>query len=157
MEISDVAYMNLALQQAQKAYKRGDVPIGAVIVENNKILGAGYNKKEKKHCSLYHAEIVALKNACKKVGDWRLNNATMYVTMEPCCMCAGAILNHRIKRVVIGVTEPNCGACGSGVDLLNNTNLNSKTEVLTGVCEPECKKLLQDFFVARRKIKKEQV
>ena len=150
MEKQDVDFMNIAIEQAKTAYKKQDVPIGAIIVQNGKIIGKGYNKKEKKHCSLYHAEIVALKHACKKVGDWRLVDATMYVTMEPCCMCAGAILNHRIKRVVIGITEPKNGACGSGVDLLNNQNLGTKTQVTTGVCAEQCKQLLQDFFAKRR-------
>lgn len=150
MEKNDNFFMNLALNEAKKAFKKGDVPVGAVVVLNGKIIGTGYNKKEKKHCSIYHAEIVALKNACKKVGDWRLNDATMFVTMEPCTMCAGAIVNHRIKRVVVGITEPKCGACGSGVDLLNNTALGTKTEVVCGVCQNECKELLQNFFAKRR-------
>ena len=150
MEFSDEHFMQQAIGQAKIASKKGDVPIGAVIVKDGKIIAKGYNKKEKKHCSVYHAEIVALKNACKKLNDWRLNDCTMYVTMEPCAMCAGAIVNHRLKRVVIGVTEPKCGACGSGIDVLNNDSLNTKTDVLKGVCQDECKALLQDFFVKRR-------
>ena len=150
MEKADIFFMNKALKQAEKAFKLEEVPGGAVVVQSGKIIGRGFNKKESKHCSVYHAEIVALKSACKKVGDWRLNDATLYVTMEPCVMCAGAIVNHRIKRVVIGVKEANFGACGSGIDILNNSNLNTKTEVEFGVLEEECKDILQKFFKERR-------
>ena len=146
----DEKFMNIAINQAKKAFQNQEVPIGCVIVQNGKILGRGYNKKEKKHCSIFHAEIVALENACKKLGDWRLNDATMYVTMEPCAMCAGAIVNHRIKRVVIGITEPNFGACGSGIDILNNQSLNTKTEVITGILKEQCLKIIQNFFEERR-------
>lgn len=143
-------FMKQAIVQAKKAYKNDEVPVGAVIVHNGKIIGKGYNKKEKKHCSIYHAEIVAIQNACKKIKDWRLSDCTMYVTMEPCCMCAGAIVNHRIKHVVFGVSEQNFGACGSGIDLLNNQTLNTKIVTDKGVCENECKQLLQDFFKQKR-------
>ena len=154
MELQDNYFMHLAIEQAKIAFKKGDVPIGAVIVKNGKVIGKGYNKKEKKHCSVYHAEIIALKNACKKLKDWRLNDLTLYVTMEPCSMCAGAIVNHRLSRVVIGVTEPNFGACGSGIDILNNHKLNTKVQVTKGVCESECKELLQKFFAERRQSSK---
>ena len=151
---TNIKYMRLALLEAQKAFKREDVPVGCVIVLGDKIIGKGYNKKEAKHCSLYHAELVAIKKACKSVKDWRLCDATMFVTMEPCAMCAGAIVNHRIKRVVIGTKEPNFGACGSGIDILNNSGLNTKTEVISSVLEDECRQILQDFFVERRKLNK---
>ena len=145
-------FMKLAIKQAEKALNNDEVPVGCVIVKDGKVVGRGYNKKEKLHCSIYHAEIVAIENACKKLKDWRLDDGyTMYVTMEPCAMCAGAIVNHRIKNVVIGVKEPNFGACGSGIDLLNNQSLNTKTNVIVGVLESECKKFLQDFFVLKRK------
>ena len=149
----DEKYMRLAKKQAQKAFQNEEVPVGCVIVQNGEIIGRGYNQKEHKHCSVYHAEIIALQKACKKIGDWRLNDATMYVTMEPCAMCAGAIVNHRIGRVIIGVTEPNFGACGSGIDILNNNNLNTKTEVVSGILKEDCKLLLQSFFEERRKKK----
>ena len=145
-------FMKLAIKEAQKALKNDEVPVGCVIVKDGKVVGRGYNKKEKLHCSIYHAEIVAIEKACKKLGDWRLDDGyTLYATMEPCAMCAGAIVNHRIKNVVIGVAEQNFGACGSGVDLLNNQALNTKTNVIVGVLEDECKKLLQDFFALKRK------
>ena len=147
----DQKFMNLALKQAKKAFLNEEVPVGCVIEKDGKIFATGYNKKEKLHCSIYHAEIVAIEKACKKLGDWRLDDGfTMYVTMEQCAMCAGAIVNHRIKRVVIGITEQNFGACGSGIDILNNDNLNTKTEVKIGVMQEECKNLLQQFFKQRR-------
>lgn len=147
---NDVKFMRLAYNQALKALKNDEVPVGCVVVLNGKVIGRGYNQKETKHCSVFHAEIVAIQNACKKVGDWRLNDAKLYVTMEPCAMCAGAIVNHRIKHVVIGVTEPNFGACGSGIDILNNNSLGTKTEVTIGVLKTECKTLLQNFFKEKR-------
>ena len=152
MEI-DEKYMKLAIAEAQKAYLIQDVPVGCVIVLHDRVIAAGYNQKEKHHCSIYHAEIIALERACNEVGDWRLNDATLYVTMEPCAMCAGAIMNHRIKRVVIGTMESNFGACGSGIDILNNEKLGTQTEVVSGVLEEECRELLQAFFKNRRKQK----
>lgn len=150
----DEKFMKSALCEARKAYENQEVPVGCVVVLNGKIIGRGYNKKETKHCSVYHAEIVALQKACKKVGDWRLNDATLYVTMEPCVMCAGAIINHRIGRVVIGITEPNFGACGSGIDVLNNKSLGTNTELETGILANDCKSILQIFFENRRKMTK---
>ena len=147
---NDEKYMKLAVAQAQKAFQNDEVPVGCVIVFDDQVVGKGYNQKEKKHCSVYHAEIVAIENACKKIGDWRLNGATLYVTMEPCAMCAGAIVNHRISRVVIGVMEPNFGACGSGVDILNNDKLNTHIKVESGILQEECKNLLQSFFKEKR-------
>ena len=151
---TDEYYMNIALNEAKKAFKNEDVPVGAVVVFDGKVVGKGYNKKEKEKCSLYHAELVAIKKACKNIGDWRLVDCELFVTLEPCVMCAGAIMNHRIKRVVIGVTEPNFGACGSGIDILNNNSLGTKTQVEKGVLQDECLKLLQDFFKNRREINK---
>lgn len=149
-KIDDEKFMKLAIAEAQKALKKDEVPVGCVIVQDGKVIGSGYNKKEKKHCAIFHAEIVALKNACKRIGDWRLCDATLFVTMEPCAMCAGAILNHRLKRVVIGVTEPKFGACGGGVDLLHCKSLGSNVCMQTGVLQDECLALLQSFFKNRR-------
>ena len=149
---NDEKYMKLAIKEAKKALKNDEVPVGSVIVKDGKVVARGYNKKEKLHCSIFHAEIIAIEKVCKNLGDWRLYDGyTMYVTMEPCAMCAGAIVNHRIKNVVIGVTEPNFGACGSGIDILNNQSLNTKTNVRVGVLKDECKTLLQDFFALKRK------
>ncbi|HAJ77505.1 MAG TPA: tRNA-specific adenosine deaminase [Clostridiales bacterium] len=154
LDSNDKKFMKLAIKEAQKALKNDEVPVGCVIAKDDKVVAKGYNKKEKLHCSVYHAEIVAIEKICKKIGDWRLNDGyTIYVTMEPCAMCAGAIINHRIKNVVIGITEPNFGACGSGIDILNNASLNTKTNVKTGVLAEDCKTLLQSFFEKKRKLK----
>ncbi len=152
----DKKFMALAIRQAQKAFKNEEVPVGCVIVQNNKVIGRGYNQKERRNCALYHAELIAIKQACKKNGDWRLCGCTLYVTMEPCAMCAGAIVNHRIKSVVIGVMEQNFGACGSGIDILNNKSLNTKTSAKTGVLQSQCKQMLQNFFKQRRSIAKQK-
>ena len=154
MQNKDEKFMKLALKEAQKAFDNDEVPVGCVIVKDNKVIARGYNKKEQKNCSIYHAEIVAIKGACKKVGDWRLEDCILYVTMEPCAMCAGAILNHRIKNVVYGISEQKFGACGGGIDLLNNQDLNTKTNVISGVLQNDCLKLLQNFFKKRRQIAK---
>ena len=148
--MNDEKFMKIALNEAKKALKNDEVPVGCVITQNGKVIAKGYNKKEQKKCAIFHAEIIAIEKACKKIGDWRLNDCTLYVTMEPCVMCAGAIYNHRIGKVVIGVLEPNCGACGSGIDILNNNNYCSKTEVKKGVMQKECLSLLQKFFKQRR-------
>ena len=153
---TDKKFMTLAIKQAQKAFKNDEVPVGCVIVQNNKVVGRGYNQKEKHDCALYHAELIAIKQACKKIGDWRLCDCTLFVTMEPCAMCAGAIVNHRIKSVVIGVMEQNFGACGSGINILNNQSLNTKTSVKSGVLQPQCKQMLQDFFKQRRNLAKQK-
>ena len=143
-------YMLEAIKQAKKAYKKGEVPVGAVIVCDDKIIGKGYNKKEHKKSTTYHAEIVAINNASKKLKDWRLNDCEMYVTLEPCCMCAGAILNARIKSVYIGAMEKNFGCCGSAYNLLDSEKFTTKVACQTGIMESECVKLLQDFFKDKR-------
>ena len=149
-ETKNQKYMKFALIEAQKALSKNEVPVGCVIVKDDKIISKGYNKKEQNHCSIYHAEIIAIEKACKKLGDWRLEDCTLFVTMEPCAMCAGAILNHRIKNVVFGISEQNFGACGGGINLLNNSDLNSKTNVISGILKDECLELLQRFFKDRR-------
>ena len=146
----DEKFMKDALKQAKKAYAIDEVPIGCVIVQNGKIIARGYNRRNIDKNTLAHAELSAIRKASKKTGDWRLEDCDLYVTLEPCQMCAGAIVNHRIKRVVIGVTEEHCGACGSGIDILNNENLGTKTEVLKGVLKNDCKDMLQKFFRRRR-------
>ena len=149
-KLDDEKFMHIALLEAQKAFKKDEVPVGCVIVKNGKVISKGHNKKEKKHCAVFHAEIVALLGACKKLHDWRLNNCTMYVTMEPCAMCAGAILNHRVGKVVIGIAEPHFGACGGGIDLLHCPALGSNVSVQKGILAEQCLQLLQDFFKRRR-------
>ena len=118
--------MILALEEAKKAYKKGEVPIGAVIVKNGKVIAKGHNKKEKKHMTTRHAEIEVIEKASKKIRDWRLNSCEMYVTLEPCCMCAGAILNARLDKVYIGAMEKNYGCCGSAYNLQIAKSLQQK-------------------------------
>lgn len=143
-------FMLEALKQAQKAYKKKEVPVGAVIVKNGKVIGCGYNQKEKKHSATKHAEIIAIEKASKKIKDWRLNDCEMYVTLEPCVMCAGAILSARIKKVYIGAMEKNFGCCGSAMNILNNSAFTTKVEFETGVMENESVEMLQSFFKNKR-------
>lgn len=151
--LEDRKYMLEAIKQAKKAENVGDVPIGCVIVCDGKIIARGYNKRNKKKSTLCHAEIEAIGKATKKVGDWRLENCTMYVTLEPCPMCAGAIVQARINRVVVGAMNPKAGCAGSIVNLLQMDGFNHKVELTTGVREKECGDLLSNFFVRIRKNK----
>ena len=139
-------YMLEALKLAQTAYNKGEVPIGAVIVKDNKIIAKGYNTREKTQQALNHAEIIAIKKACKKLKSWRLSDCEMYVTLEPCAMCAGAILNARINRVHIACLDPNHGAVVSKYNLLTDGTLNHKTDILVGERKQEAKQLVQTFF-----------
>ncbi|MBZ4655803.1 MAG: CMP/dCMP deaminase zinc-binding protein [Thermoanaerobacter sp.] len=139
-------FMEAALLEAKKSYQLGEVPVGAVIVKEGQIIGRGFNQKESTNDATAHAEIIAIKEACKTLGSWRLDDCSMYVTLEPCPMCAGAILEARIKRVYIGAESDKSGAAGTVVDILNNSYLGSKTEVYFGIMEEECKTLLKDFF-----------
>ncbi|EGD52028.1 CMP/dCMP deaminase, zinc-binding [Thermoanaerobacter ethanolicus JW 200] len=139
-------FMEAAILEAKKSYQLGEVPVGAVIVKDGQIIGKGFNQKESSNDATTHAEILAIKEACKTLGSWRLDDCSMYVTLEPCPMCAGAILESRIKRVYIGAESERTGAAGTVVDILNNSYLGSKTEVYFGIMEEECKTLLKDFF-----------
>ena len=141
----DEKYMSEALLLAQKAAELGEVPVGAVIVHGSEIIGKGYNKRETCKNSLKHAEIEAINEACTFLGGWRLSECELYVTLEPCPMCAGAIINSRIKRVVYGARDAKAGAFGSVINL-NSYPLNHKTEFCVGVCECECAGMLSDFF-----------
>lgn len=151
--LEDRKYMLEALKQAKKAELVDDVPIGCVIVCDGKIIARGYNKRNKKKSTLCHAEIEAIGKATKKIGDWRLDKCTLYVTLEPCPMCAGAIVQARIKRVVIGAMNPKAGCAGSIVNLLQMDGLNHKVEISSGVREKECSELLTSFFAKLRKNK----
>lgn len=133
-------YMNIAIKEAKKAYKYEEVPVGAVIVKNNKIIAKAYNKKEKTKNVTKHAEIIAISKACKKIKNWRLDDCIIYVTMEPCMMCSGAIEQSRIKKIVYGVKNKNYGS----------TNQLKNIEIISQVCEKECRKLVQSFFKKRR-------
>ena len=142
--------MEEAIKLARKAYKKNEVPIGAVIVKDGKIISKAYNNREKSQQAINHAEIIAIKKACKKLHSWRLNECEMYVTLEPCSMCAGAILNARLKSVHIACLDATHGAVISKYNLLTDGTLNHKTEVIVGECEQEAKQLIQSFFKSIR-------
>ncbi len=148
----DIYFMNTAIELAKKAASMGEVPIGAVIVKDGEIISEGYNLRETQKLSTAHAEIAAIEAACKRLGGWRLFGCTLYVTLEPCAMCAGAIVNSRIDRVVYGANDIRFGACGSLFNI-NSYPLNHAFEVCGGICEEECKQLLSDFFSELRKKK----
>ena len=150
---ADEKYMRAAIGQARKAGAIGEVPIGCVIVYEDKIIARGYNRRTIDKNVLSHAEIIAIKKACKKMGDWRLEGCTMYVTLEPCPMCAGAIVQARIPKVVIGYMNPKAGCAGSVLDLLHEDGFNHQVEMENGVLEEECSRLMKDFFKALREKK----
>ena len=152
---NDEYFMNIALQLAENAYQMGEVPVGAVIVCGNEIISTGYNRRETDKNSLRHAEIDAIDGACQALGGWRLSRCTLYVTLEPCPMCAGAIINSRIGRVVFGAFDAKAGAFGSVLNM-NFYPLNHKVRLTTGVCEMECRALLQKFFLRLREKRSNQ-
>ena len=144
-------YMKEAIREAKKAAKINEVPIGCVIVYNDKIIGKGYNRRMTDKTALAHAELSAIKKACKNMGDWRLDDTEIYITLEPCQMCAGAIVQSRIRKVFIGAMNPKAGCAGSILDLLHVKEFTHQCEVETGLLEEECAKLLTDFFADLRK------
>ena len=148
MDTYEKKYMKAAIREAKKALAIDEVPIGCIIVKNDKIIARAYNKRVKDKSSLSHAEILTIKKACKKIGDWRLEDCTMYITLEPCPMCAGAIVQARIPKVVIATMNPKAGCAGSVINLLNMPNLNHQVEISMADEEEknEATKLLQDFF-----------
>lgn len=152
----DEKYMKEALKQAKKAAKLGEVPIGCVIVCNDTIIARGYNKRNTKKTTLAHAEIIAIDRASKKLGDWRLEGCTMYVTLEPCQMCSGAIVQSRLDKVVIGSMNPKAGCAGSVCNLLQMDAFNHQVDLVTGVLKEDCAQLLQDFFKSLRERKKRE-
>lgn len=147
-------FMEEAIRLAKKAYAKAEVPIGAIIVKDNKIIAKAYNNRERSQQAINHAEIIVIKKACKKLHSWRLNDCEMYVTLEPCSMCAGAILNARLKSVHIACLDESHGAVVSKYNLLSDGTLNHKTEIVIGECEAEAKQLIQSFFKNLRKINK---
>jgi tRNA(adenine34) deaminase len=146
----DDLFMRLALREAERALEHQDVPIGAVVVRDGEIIGVGHNERELRQDPTAHAEILALREAARAVGSWRVLEAVLYVTLEPCAMCAGAIVLARLPRVVYGATDPKAGACGSVLDVLGESRLNHRPEVSGGLLASECGELLSSFFAARR-------
>lgn len=149
-------YMKEAIRQAKKAAAIGDVPIGCVITAGDKIIARAYNQRNKKKTTLAHAELLAIQKASKKTGDWRLEECTMYVTLEPCQMCAGAIVQARIPKVVIGAMNPKAGCAGSVLNILQVESFNHQVEIETGVLGEECSQMMSEFFRNLRKKKKEE-
>lgn len=143
-------YMEMAIKEAEKAFKQGDVPVGAVIVCNNKIVAKAYNKKQKKSIATRHAEIEVIEKACKKLKTWYLDDCELYITMEPCLMCAGAILQSRIKKIIYGVDNEKFGCVKSIENVLNNNQFNHNTAIISGVMKEEIEKMLKDFFKGMR-------
>lgn len=156
---TDEKYMKEALKQAKKAWALWEVPIGCVIVHEDRIIARGYNRRNTDKTTLAHAEITAIKKACRKIGDWRLEECTMYITLEPCPMCAGAIVQARIPRVVVGSMNAKAGCAGSVLDILNEPRFNHQVQFEHGILQEECTTMLQTFFRelrAKNKAEKEQ-
>ena len=151
---SDQKYMREAIRQAKKAYALGEVPIGCVIVHEGKIIGRGYNRRNTDKNTLSHAEITAIRKASKVIGDWRLEECTLYVTLEPCQMCAGAIVQARIPKVVMACMNPKAGCAGSLLNLLQFPAFNHQVEIETGILQEECAAILTGFFKEMRDKKK---
>lgn len=156
MKSEDEIYMKEAIKQAKKAYKIEEVPIGCVIVHNGTVIARGYNRRNIDKNTLSHAELIAIKKASRVLGDWRLEDCTMYVTLEPCQMCSGAIVQSRLKRVVIGCMNPKAGCAGSILNLLDMDKFNHKVEITSGVMEAECSTMLTNFFKELREKKKKE-
>jgi tRNA(adenine34) deaminase len=146
----DEYFMRIALREAGRALEHEDVPIGAVVVHEGEVIGAGRNEREVRQDPTAHAEILALREAARAAGNWRVLNTVLYVTLEPCAMCAGAIVLARVPRVVYGATDPKAGAAGSVLDVLAEPRLNHRPEVSGGLLAGECAALLSDFFASRR-------
>lgn len=149
-------FMREALKEAQKAYEKLEVPVGAVIVKDGKIIARAHNQKETKKDTTKHAEMLAIQKASKKLESWRLIDCEMYVTLEPCSMCAGAIINSRIKKIYIGTLDKKTGAAGSVFNLFEDYVFNHKVEIEKGILQKDCEQILKDFFRELRKIKKEK-
>ncbi|WP_461202716.1 tRNA adenosine(34) deaminase TadA [Anoxybacillus sp. TBDG-1] len=151
---NDEYYMHLAIEEAKKAEEIGEVPIGAIIVHYDEVIARAHNLRERDQRSIAHAELLAIDEACKKLGTWRLEQATLYVTLEPCAMCAGAIVLSRIKRVVFGASDPKGGCAGTLMNLLQEPRFNHQVEVVSGVLAEQCGEMLSEFFRRLRQRKK---
>ena len=147
----DNSFMGLAIGEAKKALAMGEVPVGAVVVRGGEVIAAGFNMRENAKNPILHAEITAIGNAARALGDWRLDDCELYVTLEPCVMCSGAILGARMKRVIFGAYDPEYGGAGGKIDLFARHCFGGATEVIGGVMEDECAALLDDFFKELRK------
>lgn len=143
-------YMLMALEEARKAYISGEVPVGCVIIRNGEIVGRGHNRREADNNPLAHAEIMAIAEAAKTLRTWRLTDTEIYISLEPCSMCAGAIINARIPKVIFGAKDPKQGACGSVVSLLDRKEFNHRPQVIQGIMEKECSDILKSFFMEKR-------
>lgn len=146
----DDYFMRLAMREAERALEHDDVPIGAVLVRDGEVIAAGHNERELRQDPTAHAEVLALREAARAQGSWRVLDAVMYVTLEPCAMCAGALVLGRVPRVVFGAYDPKAGACGSVLDVLGEPRLNHRPEVAGGLLAQECGALLSEFFASRR-------
>ena len=146
----DDYFMRLALREAERALEHEDVPIGAVVVRDGEVVAAGHNERELRQDPTAHAEVIALREAARLAGTWRVLDAVLYVTLEPCAMCAGAIVLARVPRVVYGASDPKAGACGSVLDVLGEPRLNHRPEVDAGLLAEECGEMLSEFFASRR-------
>lgn len=146
-------FMKEALKEAKKAYNKLEIPVGAIIVKDGKIIARAHNIKEEKQDTTKHAEIIAIQKASKKLETWRLNDCEMYVTLEPCAMCAGAIIQARLKKLYIGTMDPKTGACGSVLNLLKDFKFNHNVELETGILKDDCVQILKNFFKELREIK----
>lgn len=148
-------FMKIALAEAKKAFDKEEVPVGAVIVQDGKVVAKAHNLKETKNDTICHAEILAIQKASKKLKKWRLTDCEMYVTLEPCSMCAGALINCRLKKLYIGTMDTKTGACGSVLNLLEDYKFNHIVEIETGVLQQDCEKILKDFFKFLRSKRKD--
>lgn len=146
-------WMKEAIKQAKKAAQKDEVPIGCVIVKDDQIIARAYNKREMRQCSTAHAEILAIEKACKKLGSWRLEDCDLYVTLEPCPMCSGAIIQSRIRNVIFGAYDPKGGCMGSNMNINDVRGFNHYPDIEGGILQDECSRLLKDFFKAKRKKK----
>ena len=151
--MTDIEYMEIALQLADAAAAAGEVPVGAIVVKNGEIIGRGYNAPITTHDPSAHAEIRAIRDAANQLGNYRLVDCTLYVTLEPCAMCSGAIQHARVAKVIYGANDPKTGACGSVINLMAEPKLNHHTEISSGILAERCGAVLSKFFAARRKIK----
>ena len=150
MNNQHLPFMKLALLQAQKAYEKDEIPVGAIVVKEGKVIGKGYNQREMLNDPTAHAEIIAITAAANTIEDWRLNDCMLYVTKEPCAMCAGAIINSRLKMVVFGCYDKEMGCCGSLYQLCGDSQLRNSTAVKGGIMEQECLSIIHDFFQIQR-------